>query len=230
MNEIQILIVEDDHSISTFMAATLQMNGYVPRIAPDGAAALAMLGEQKTDLVLLDLGLPDMDGMEVLRRLRQTSQVPVIVLSARGGEGDKVRALDEGADDYIMKPFGTSELLARIRTAWRHWQSGQRAADVYRSGGLTIDFDRRVVELDGAEVHLTQNEYKIVTMLARAAGKVLTYDAIIREIWGPFDAGDNKILRVNMANIRRKFEKNPAEPRYFFTEVGVGYRMAEQDG
>ena len=222
MDKIHILIVEDDHSISTFMAAALNMNGYIPHIAANGADALEQSKTVKPDLVLLDLGLPDMDGMEVLRRLRQTSQVPV--------KGDKVRALDEGADDYIMKPFGTSELLARIRTAWRHWQSSQRTEDVYRSGGLSIDFDRRIVELDGEEVHLTQNEYKIVTMLARSAGKVLTYDTIIREIWGPFDTGDNKILRVNMANIRRKFENNPAEPRYFFTEVGVGYRMAERDG
>lgn len=229
MSELKILIVEDDHSISTFMDAALRMNGYESFLAADGATALQLLRREKMDLVLLDLGLPDMDGMDVLRSLRKTSQLPVIVLSARGEEGDKVHALDAGADDYIMKPFGTSELLARIRTAWRHWQSGQRAEDVYRSGGLVIDFDRRIVELDGAEVHLTQNEYKIVTMLARAAGRVLTYDAIIREIWGSFYAGDNKILRVNMANIRRKFEQNPAEPRYFFTEVGVGYRMAEQD-
>ena len=223
-----ILMVEDDQSIAAFVSAVLEANGYRLRLASTGAEALAALAEAVPAVTLLDLGLPDLDGMEVLRALRRKSQAPVIVLSARGEEADKVTALDEGADDYIMKPFGTSELLARIRAAIRHGRPADRG-DCYRSGGLLIDFERRRVELDGEEVHLTQNEYKIVTLLARSAGRVLTYDAIIREIWGPFNAGDNKILRVNMANIRRKFEKNPAQPRYFFTEVGLGYRMAEQE-
>ena len=227
--KLRILIVEDDAGIADFLAAILDNNGYQACIARDGRSALQQLSDQKADLVLLDLGLPDMDGMDILRHIRQTGQMPVVILSARGEEGDKVRALDAGADDYIMKPFGTSEVLARIRTALRHWKSSQRESDTYHSGDLTIDFDRRLVTLAGEEIHLTQNEYKIVTLLARSAGRVLTYDTIIRDIWGPFDAGDNRILRVNMANIRRKFETNPAQPRYFFTEVGVGYRMAEQD-
>ena len=182
------------------------------------------------DLILLDLGLPDIDGSEVLERVRGFSAVPVIVISARTQEAEKVQALDQGADDYITKPFGSEELLARIRTALRHSaqvaSSGPRET-VYSRDGLVIDFDKRVVTLNGEDIHLTQIEYKLVSLLAKNAGKVLTYDFILKEIWGPYADTDNQILRVNMANIRRKLESNPAEPHYIFTEIGVGYRMKE---
>ena len=164
-----------------------------------------------------------------IQAVRRWSQVPILVVSARSHERDKVMALDFGADDYITKPFGTSELLARVRAALRHAaqrSSGQQIS-LYHCRDLTVDAEKRRVQLSGSDIHLTQNEYKIVSLLARYAGKVLTYDQIIQHVWGPNAAGDNRILRVNMANIRRKLEANPAEPQYIFTEIGVGYRMAE---
>ena len=184
----------------------------------------------RPEVVLLDLGLPDIDGMEVLRRIREFSNLPVIVISARTQEREKVEALDGGADDYITKPFGAEELLARIRTALRHrFHAGQAQSQepVYSKDELVIDFERRLVTLGGKPIHLTQIEYKLVSLLARNAGKVLTYDFILKDIWGPYADTDNQILRVNMANIRRKLEANPAEPHYIFTEIGVGYRMLE---
>ena len=175
-----------------------------------------------------------MDGMEVLRSLRRWSLMPVVVVSARTDEREKVCALDAGADDYITKPFGTSELLARIRTAIRHTRTTGGSDAIARSSrftarGLVIDYDKYRVYIDGRDANLTQNEFKLVALLGRYAGRVLTYDYLIREIWGPNKAYDNQILRVNMANIRRKIEKNPGEPEYIFTEVGVGYRMIEGD-
>ena len=228
-NSYHILVVEDESNIRTFMKTILTSNGYTVLTAGTGEEAMGLLSSQCPDLVLLDLGLPDTDGQLFIRAVRRWSQVPILVVSARSHERDKVMALDLGADDYITKPFGTSELLARVRAALRH--AAQRASgselQVYRSGGLVVDGEKRRVQLDGVDVHLTQNEYKIVSLLARYAGKVLTYDQIIQHIWGPNAAGDNRILRVNMANIRRKLEQNPAEPQYLFTEIGVGYRMAE---
>ena len=192
-----------------------------------------MISSYRPDVILLDLGLPDMDGMNIIKSVREWSLVPIIVVSARGMETDKVKALDLGADDYVTKPFGTSELLARIRSALRHWQmrkdSNISEMGSFKSGELEIDFDKRRVTVRGEVVHLTQNEYKIVAILSKYAGKVMTYDYIIKEIWGPYTKGDNQILRVNMANIRRKIEDNPSEPRYIITEVGVGYRMTEED-
>lgn len=191
-----------------------------------------MITSHCPDLILLDLGLPDIDGMEVLKQVRSWSTTPVIIVSARGNETEKVLALDSGADDYITKPFGTSELLARIRTAIRHNRKDVSGTDglngLYKLGDLTIDYNKRRVLVDDADVHLTQIEYKIVTLLTKYSGRVLTYDFIINEIWGPYGSKDNQILRVNMANIRRKIEKNPAEPKYILTEVGVGYRMREE--
>ena len=190
-----------------------------------------MIPSHCPDLILLDLGLPDMDGIEILKKIREWSTTPVIVVSARSEESDKVEALDLGADDYISKPFGTSELLARIRTALRHSMKNSgsvQATDVFKTKGLMIDFDKRLVSVDGKDVHLTQIEFKIVSLLAKSAGRVLTYDFIITELWGPYAVKDNQILRVNMANIRRKLEKNPASPEYIFTEVGVGYRMVDE--
>ena len=213
----KVLIVEDDRAICSFMRRVLEANGYESIIVGTGREALSMLTSHCPDVVILDLGLPDMDGMDVLTQLRAWSPMPVVVVSARTDEREKVRALDAGADDYITKPFGTSELLARLRTAIRHTRTTSGNASKYR------------VYIDGRDAGLTQNEFKLVALLGRYAGRVLTYDYLIREIWGPNKAYDNQILRVNMANIRRKIEKNPAEPEYIFTEVGVGYRMIEGD-
>lgn len=193
-----------------------------------------MVTSQCPDVVILDLGLPDMDGMTILKNVRQWSSMPVLVVSARTHEKDKVAALDAGADDYITKPFGTSELLARVRTAIRHARATVLSAEgmqtgQFRAGDLLIDYDKHRVYVGDRDVNLTQNEYKIVSLLGKYAGKVLTYDFIIKEIWGPNMQNDNRILRVNMANIRRKMENNPAQPQYIFTEVGVGYRIVDGD-
>ena len=231
MNRQTILVVEDESNILTIMRAILSANDYKVIEARDGKQALQMVASHCPDLVLLDLGLPDMDGLGIIRQVRAWSKMPIVVVSARDRERDKVEALDLGADDYITKPFGTSELLARIRAALRHMQGeNAQACDRFVCGGLPIDFFKRRIYVDGEEAHLTQNEYKIVTLLAKYAGRVLTYDFIIQHVWGPHAQRDNQILRVNMANIRRKLEKNPASPAYISTEIGVGYRMAEADG
>ena len=230
----KVLSVEDDRAICSFMRRVLEANGYESIIVGTGREALSMLTSHCPDVVILDLGLPDMDGMDVLTQLRAWSLMPVVVVSARTDEREKVRALDAGADDYITKPFGTSELLARLRTAIRHTRTTSGNASIAKENrfiarGLVIDYDKYRVYIDGRDAGLTQNEFKLVALLGRYAGRVLTYDYLIREIWGPHKAYDNQILRVNMANIRRKIEKNPAEPEYIFTEVGVGYRMIEGD-
>lgn len=228
----KVLIIEDEQNISNFISAVLTANGFDVLIAGNGVQALSVIMSHCPDLIILDLGLPDMDGLNILREVRSWSNLPVIVVSARTHEHDKVTALDMGADDYIEKPFGTSELLARIRTAIRHTRTSLDNDSIARSGkfsvgGLTIDYDKHRVFVDGEDVHLTLNEFKIVALLGKYAGKVLTYDFLIREIWGPKAKADNQILRVNMANIRRKIEENPADPRYIFTEIGVGYRMLD---
>ena len=234
MNQtVKILVIEDEKNILSFITSVLSSQHYQVVHAATGTEGLSLASSQCPDLILLDLGLPDIDGMEVISKIREWSSVPILVISARALEDDKVLALDAGADDYITKPFGNSELLARIRTALRHSSrmqtDGELADRPYRSKGLMIDFEKRIVSRDGKEVHLTQNEYKIVALLARNCGRVLTYDRLIEHIWGPYSENDNTILRVNMANIRRKLEPNPAEPVYIFTEVGVGYRMADED-
>ena len=228
-----IIIIEDEKSICNFMETTLNAHDYKVICASTGQEGLSIIASCLPDVILLDLGLPDMDGLDLIRRVREWSMIPIIVISARTKEQEKVLALDNGCDDYITKPFGTSELLARIRTALRHRQqleAGTLASQepVYTFEDLTIDFNRRLVLLAGKQVHLTQIEYKLVSLLARNSGRVLTYDYIIHQIWGPYaDNSNNQILRVNMAHIRRKLEANPAEPRYIFTEIGVGYRMHE---
>lgn len=227
-NKFKVLIIEDETSISNFIATTLKTNGYTTLLSSNGKEALSMIASHCPDVILLDLGLPDMDGLEILKQLRKWSGTPVIIVSARVNEEEKVEALDAGADDYITKPFGTSELLARIRTAIRHASNNTIQNDKFSVKGLSIDFGKRLVIIDGKEVHLTQIEFKIVSLLAKSQGRVLTYDQIIAELWGPYAVKDNQILRVNMANIRRKIEKNPAEPQYIFTEVGVGYRMVDE--
>ena len=230
----RVLIIEDDRAICNFIRRVLEANGYEALIVNTGREAISLLASHCPDVVILDLGLPDMEGMEVLTELRKWSLMPVVVVSARTDESEKVRMLDAGADDYITKPFGTSELLARIRTAIRHTRMAGSNPNIakenkFRAMGLVIDYDKYRVYIDDRDAGLTQNEFKLVALLGRYAGRVLTYDYLIREIWGPNKAYDNQILRVNMANIRRKIEKNPAEPQYIFTEVGVGYRMIEGD-
>ena len=230
----KILIVEDEKSISGFIKAILSVNGFDVIVARSGAEAFSMISSHCPDLIVLDLGLPDIDGMDIISSVRSWSQLPIIVVSARTDESDKVTALDCGADDYIAKPFGSAELLARIRVAIRHSRASQNNealanTGVFTAGELTIDYDKHQVLIAGENAKLTQNEYKIVALLGRYAGKVLTYDFIMKELWGPHSRGNNQILRVNMANIRRKIEKNPAQPQYIFTEVGVGYRMIEGD-
>lgn len=227
-----IIIIEDEKSICNFIETTLTAHNYKVITASTGQEGLSLITSCFPDLILLDLGLPDIDGMDIIKKVRKWSMVPIIVISARTQEQEKVLALDSGSDDYITKPFGTSELLARIRTALRrHQQQGGFPAQnepVYSYDDLTIDFSKRLVTLKGKEIHLTQIEYKLVSLLAQNSGRVLTYDYIINHIWGPYaDNNNNQILRVNMAHIRRKIENNPAEPNYIFTEIGVGYRMRE---
>ena len=229
--KISVLIIEDEKSICDFIGKTLDSHEYKVTAANNGKDGLALITSSLPDLVLLDLGLPDMDGMDIIRKTREWSSLPIIVISARTQEKEKVQALDAGADDYITKPFGTFELLARIRTAIRHnnklSDDSQNANRPYAADGLTIDFERRLVTLHGKEIHLTRVEYKIVSLLAKNSGKVMTYDTLIDQVWGPYADDNNRILRVNMANIRRKIEENPGEPKYILTELGVGYRMLE---
>lgn len=233
MNKFNILIIEDEKNISNFISKTLSSHGYRVSCASTGHEALSLATSLCPDILLLDLGLPDMDGMEVIQNFRTWSNCPIIVVSARTLEADKVRALDAGADDYLTKPFGTSELMARIRTSLRHsnpWRGSQTALPHhYHAKDLEIDFFKRTITIGGKSVHLTPIEYKIVAFLAQNSGKVMTYSAVMNNVWGPYTEPDNKILRVNMANIRRKLEKNPAEPVYIYTEVGVGYRMADDE-
>jgi two-component system KDP operon response regulator KdpE len=230
----KILVVEDDRNIGNFLNAVLTANHYDIILAHTGAEAYTMITSHCPDLVLLDLGLPDVDGLSLISAVREWTQLPIIVVSARTQERDKVEALDQGADDYITKPFGTSELLARIRTAIRHTRTQASVESiaqpgVFKTGAMLIDYENHRVLIRDRDVHLTQNEYKIVAMLGKYAGKVLTYDYLLRELWGPTARGDNQILRVNMANIRRKIEENPAQPKYIFTEVGVGYRLIDRE-
>ena len=226
IQKLSVLVIEDEKSICDFIGKTLTSHDYKVTTATTGKEGLAILTSSLPDVVLLDLGLPDMDGLDIIKQTREWSSLPIIVISARVQEREKVAALDAGADDYITKPFGTEELMARIRTALRH--SNRMAVDSvnsnrpYSAKGLVIDFDKRIVTVDGKEVHLTRVEYKIVSMLARHSGKVITYTSLIDQVWGPYADDNNRILRVNMANIRRKIEKNPGEPIYIFTELGIG--------
>ncbi len=230
----KILVIEDEKSISRLICSVLRKQEYEVIQAWSGKEAMMLLSSACPDLVILDLGLPDMDGMEILRVLRGWSGMPVIVVSARSHERDKVDALDAGADDYLTKPFGAGELLARVRTAIRHTRTASGNSEVarqgtYTVGDLVIDYDKHQVLVNGENAKLTLGEFRIVALLGKHAGKVLTYDYIMRELWGPGAGKNNQILRVNMANIRRKIEINPAEPKHIFTEVGVGYRMAENE-
>ncbi|MGN0156042.1 MAG: response regulator [Lachnospiraceae bacterium] len=226
-----ILIIEDEHNISNFIAKTLSRNGYKTTCAYSGQEGLSLVASVCPDIILLDLGLPDLDGITIINKIREWTATPIIVVSARIQENDKVKALDCGADDYITKPFGTAELLARIRTSIRH-KNGSTAENLsfvrpYEYEGLKIDFSSHLITVDDKLIHLTPVEYKILAYLASNSGKVVTYTSIMKNVWGPYIDEDTKILRVNMANIRRKIEANPAQPKYLFTEIGVGYRMPD---
>lgn len=227
-----ILVVEDERTISNFICRALTANDYKAMSATTGKEALSLFFSHRPDLVLLDLGLPDMDGLDVLKELSGLPQeVPVIIISARDRESEKVKALDIGADDYVVKPFGVPELLARIRTTLRRADrinlSQGEQKDRYQVKDLVVDTARHQVFVGSEEIHFTQNEFKILELLCLHAGNVLTYDFILKHVWGPYEGSNNQILRVNMANIRRKLKENPSEPKYILTELGIGYRMLE---
>jgi two-component system KDP operon response regulator KdpE len=231
MTAARILLVEDEPPMRRFLRTTLAGHGYAISEAVSAAEAIAMAAQHQPQLVLLDLGLPDGDGMAVTRRLREWSQIPVIVISARGREDDKVRALDAGADDYLTKPFGTNELLARIRVALRHAHRHESRGDPrIVVGALAIDPPKREVTLSGREVHLTPIEYRLLLYLAQNAGRVLTHRQILREVWGPLQTAQTEYLRVYMLHLRRKLEPDPARPTLLLTEPGVGYRLDDASG
>jgi len=227
-----ILVIEDELPIRRFLRASLGGEGYRLAEAETGQQGLKMAATQPPDLVMLDLGLPDMDGLQIIEELRRWSQMPIIILSARDQEKDKVIALDQGADDYLSKPFGVGELLARIRVALRHQAHirGQPvgAAPRFSVGDLTVDLEARRVFVRGEEAHLTPIEYRLLTTFVQHAGKVLTHRFLLQEVWGPGHREETHYLRVFTANLRRKLEADPARPRYLLTEQGVGYRLAAE--
>ena len=222
-----VLVVEDDAQIRNFICYSLATEGLRYITAGNAQNALNILVSEPIDLILLDLGLPDFDGMEVIKKVRQWSETPIIVVSARDQDREKADALDAGADDYLTKPFSATELLARIRVALRHMykQGGNRSQTYAQIGELKIDFDKHIVYLEGKELHTTPMEYRLLTLFFKNAGKVLTTQTIIREIWGVGYGNDTQALRALMAGLRRKIEKNPAKPCYIITEIGVGYRL-----
>lgn len=223
-----VLVIEDDKSILNFLKISLKTNGYEILAADNGLDGLSYFMNHNPDIILLDLGLPDIDGMEVLKQIREISRVPVIIISARGREKEKVNALDEGADDYITKPFSISELFARIRVALRHFSPQQPQNKIFKLDKLIIDFEKRKVIVDNEEIHLTPIEYKMLVLLVNNSGKVLTHRYIQKEVWGYENSDEFQTLRVFMASIRRKIEKDTANPRYIITEVGIGYRFVDE--
>ena len=223
-----VLVIEDEPQMRRFLRASLTSHGYDMCEAASAAEAVALATSRTPELMLLDLGLPDGDGIDLTRRLREWSRVPIIVISARGREEDKVAVLDAGADDYLTKPFGVSELLARMRVALRHvQQAAGMATPVIEIGPLRIDLARREVKRDGVDLHLTPIEYRLLALLAQNAGRVLTHGHILKEVWGPGHTGETHYLRVYMAQLRRKLEPDPARPRHLLTEPGVGYRLVQ---
>lgn len=223
---LRILVVDDERAIRYFLRTSLTAHGYEVSETETGQAALAAVIAERPDIMILDLRLPDMDGLEILRQIREWSQMPILVLSVREHESDKVAALDAGADDYLTKPFGVAELLARLRTALRH--ASPASSDLVLSvGDVVIDLARRSVTVAGAEAQLTPTEYDILRILAQNAGKVLTHRQLLRSVWGaPYEA-ETHLLRVNISNLRRRIEPDPARPRYIITEPGVGYRLRD---
>jgi two-component system KDP operon response regulator KdpE len=223
-DRVRVLVVDDEQAIRRFLNTALSAHGYEVFEAPTGEDALAAAVARRPDLIILDLGLPGMDGIEVTRRLREWSHLPILVLSVREREGDKVEALDAGADDYVTKPFGTGELLARMRVALRRAARPQ-ATPLFQVGDLEVDLALRAVTAAGKEVALTPTEYDLLRVLVQNAGKVLTHNQLLRQVWGAGYGGELHLLRVNISNLRRKIEPLPSRPRYIVTEPGVGYRM-----
>ncbi len=222
-----VLVIEDEPQIRRFLRATLGHEGYTLIEAVNGTTGVQEAASHPPDVVLLDLGLPDIDGLEVIRQLRTWSAVPVIVLSARGQEQDKVAALDSGANDYLTKPFSAPELMARIRVALREAAriSGETHESIFKTGALTIDLVRRIVTLQGKEVRLTPIEFRLLVAFVKHAGRVLTHHQLLREVWGPVTADEGNYLRVYVHQLRQKIEEDPARPKYLLTETGVGYRL-----
>jgi len=224
MSNERVLVVDDEQPIRRFLRVTLASQAYTVIEAASGQEALSGAATQKPDIIILDLALPDIDGVEVTRLLRQWTQIPIIILSVRGSEGDKIAALDAGADDYLTKPFGVGELLARLRAALRH--TAQTANEpVFSSGSLKVDMAARLVTVSGHEVQLTPNEYELLRVLVTHAGKVLTHHYLLREVWGAEYGEEFHMLHVNISNLRRKIEPDPARPKFIVTEPGVGYRL-----
>ena len=228
----RVLVVDDEPAMRRFLRASLNAAGCVVEEAGSGAEALRLAASHPPDAVLLDLGLPDLDGVEVVRRLREWSAVPVVVLSARGRESDKIEALDAGADDYVTKPFAIGELTARLRAALRRAvrTGGDKPEPVVSTGPLVVDLGRRRVTLGGTDVKLTPIEYRLLATLARHAGRVLTHAALLREVWGPGSTTQHHYLRVFMAQLRRKLEADTSRPQLLLTEPGVGYRLRDPEG
>jgi len=222
-----ILLVDDEPQMRRFLRVTLQSQGYTLVEAETGQEGLTQAATRNPDVILLDLGLPDIDGLDVVQRLREWTQIPIIVISAREQEHDKIRALDAGADDYLIKPFGAGELFARIRVALRHALSAQsgKAPSLFEADSLKVDLANRKVLLRNAEVHLTPLEYRLLSVLVKNAGKVLTHKQLMKEVWGAAYASQTQYLRVYMGMLRHKLEDDPARPRYFLNEPGVGYRF-----
>ena len=232
MNKSKILVIEDDPAITNLIRTTLDTQDYQYHTARTGSAGLMDAVAYNADVIILDLGLPDMDGVEIIRKIRGWSTVPIIVVSARSEDSDKVEALDAGADDYLTKPFSIDELLARLRAAIRRRQLDDTGLapqeSVYRNGNLSIDYAAGCVYRDDREIHLTPIEYKLLCVLAKNTGKVLTHNYILKEVWGNAFSADASSLRVFMATLRKKIEENPATPQYIQTHIGVGYRMIRQ--
>jgi len=223
-NGVRVLVVDDEPAIRRYLTVLLSAHGYTVFEAGSGQAAMSAVLADRPDLVILDLGLPDLDGVEVTRLLREWTRMPIIILSVRGQEADKIAALDAGADDYLTKPFGTGELLARMRVALRR-ASESGAGPVFSSGELTVDLARRMVTVGEREVQLTPTEYDLLRVLVANAGKVLTHHQLLREVWGVGYDQELHMLRVNISNLRRKIEPDPTRPRHILTEPGVGYRL-----
>jgi two-component system KDP operon response regulator KdpE len=220
----RVLVVEDDRSLVRALARNLNVRGYKVDVATDGATAVMRAADKKPDLVIVDLGLPELDGLEVIRSLRGWAEMPIIVLSARGSEADKIQALDAGADDYVAKPFGMGELLARIRAALRRAAPSEDRA-VVQTPHFTIDLASKKVHSRDQEIHLTPTEWGMVEMLVRNPGRLITQPTILKEVWGPAFVDETQYLRSYIAHIRRKLEPEPSQPRYFITEAGMGYRF-----
>ncbi|EOS7908150.1 response regulator transcription factor [Enterococcus hirae] len=221
-----ILLIEDDPNITDFMEVVFEREQYRLTVAANGMEALTALQAETFDVILLDLGLPDIDGMDLLKILRKRMDLPIVVISARKDENEKVAALDLGADDYVTKPFGTNELLARIRTALRHKKTKEEQTLIVVNNALKIDFDKQLVYKNDQEIHLIKNEYRLLKCLFEQIGKVVTYQTLMTQVWGPYSE-DSQILRVNMSNIRKKIETNTLKPEYIITEIGVGYRLRD---